>query len=157
MTGGRALAAALLAALLAVPPAALADACDPEVAEALARSAADGVDRDLAVIRHPRQGIRQPDSLFDLSCARDLFDFRGADVLFDAGGLLDGVLDIARKRVCDGAREAYARSLGRVPEPGVYLAGAAKPPGVRLRPSQGLSAAVGTDGELMRRIYGSGR
>ena len=152
-----ALAAALLAAPSALPPAALADACDPEVAEALARSAEEGVDRDLAVIRHPGQGVRQPDSLFDLSCVRNMFDFRGADILFDAGGLVDRTLDLARKRVCNAAREAYAEALGRRPDPRVYLGDAAKLPGVRLRPSPGFSAAVGTDGDLMRRLYGSGR
>ena len=157
MTVRFALAAALLAALPAVPPAALADACDPEVAEALFRSSEEAVDRDLAVIRHPGQGIRQPDSLFDLSCARDMFDFGGANILFDASGLVDRVLDLGRKRVCAAAREAYARSLGQIPDPRVYLDDVRKAPGVELRASEGFSAAVGTDGDLMRRIYGGPR
>ena len=52
----------------APPPAALEAGCDPGIREALAASAARGVEQDLAVIRNPDQGIRDPDSILDFSC-----------------------------------------------------------------------------------------
>ena len=50
--------------------------CDPGIREALAASAAWGVEQDLAVIRNPDQGIRDPDSILDFSCLKDLFNYR---------------------------------------------------------------------------------
>ena len=97
-----------------------ADACDPAVAEALAKSAQAGVEADLAIIRHPDQGIRNPDSIFDFSCIGDLFDYRAFDVLFDPAGALDDILDLARRRVCAAARDAYRRYLGRALDASVY-------------------------------------
>ena len=107
-----------------------ADACDPAVAEALARSAEAGVEADLAIIRHPDQGIRNPDSIFDFSCIRDLFDYRAFDVLFDPAGALDDILDLARRRLCAVARDAYRRYLGRALDASVYTVPARRLPGL---------------------------
>ena len=121
----------------AVPPpsgdAASGDpACDPAVAEALARSAEAGVEADLAIIRHPDQGIRNPDSIFDFSCIWDLFDYRAFDVLFDPAGALDDILDLARRRLCAVARDAYRRYLGRALDASVYTVPARRLPGLDL-------------------------
>ena len=107
-----------------------ADACDPAVAEALARSAEAGVEADLAIIRHPEQGIRNPDSIFDFSCIRDLFDYRAFDVLFNPAGALDDILDLARRRLCAVARDAYRRYLGRALDASVYTVPARRLPGL---------------------------
>ena len=104
--------------------------CDPAVAEALARSAEAGVEADLAIIRHPDQGIRNPDSIFDFSCIRDLFDYRAFDVLFDPAGALDDILDLARRRLCAVARDAYRRYLGRALDASVYTEPARRLPGL---------------------------
>ena len=112
------------------PDADHADACDPAVAEALARSAEAGVEADLAIIRHPDQGIRNPDSIFDFSCIRDLFDYRAFDVLFDPAGALDDILDLARRRLCAVARDAYRRYLGRGLDASVYTVPARRLPGL---------------------------
>ena len=104
--------------------------CDPAVAEALARSAEAGVEADLAIIRHPEQGIRNPDSIFDFSCIRDLFDYRAFDVLFDPAGALDDILDLARRRLCAVARDAYRRYLGRALDASVYTVPARRLPGL---------------------------
>ena len=104
--------------------------CDPAVAEALARSAEAGVEADLAIIRHPDQGIRNPDSIFDFSCIRDLFDYRAFDVLFDPAGALDDILDLARRRLCAVARDAYRRYLGRALDASVYTVPAHRLPGL---------------------------
>ena len=109
-----------------------AGACDPAVAEALARSAEAGVEADLAIIRHPDQGIRNPDSIFDFSCIRDLFDYRAFDVLFDPAGALDDILDLARRRLCAAARDAYRRYLGRALDASVYTVPARRLPGLDL-------------------------
>ena len=109
---------------------AMEDACDPAVAEALAKSAEAGVEADLAIIRHPDQGIRNPDSIFDFSCIRDLFDYRAFDVLFDPAGALDDILDLARRRICAAARDAYRRYLGRALDASIYTVPARRLPGL---------------------------
>ena len=95
-------------------------ACDPRVWQALADSAQAGVEAELAIIRDPDQGIRNPDSIFDFSCIWDLFDYSSFDILFDPAGALDGILDLARRRLCAAARDAYRRYLGRALDPAVY-------------------------------------
>ena len=138
-----------------------ADACDPAVAEALARSAEAGVEADLAIIRHPGQGIRNPDSIFDFSCIRDLFDYRAFDVLFDPAGALDDILDLARRRLCAVARDAYRRYLGRALDASVYTVPARRLPGLELDwQRRNLLEGIrgnGADAELFRGAVGGGR
>ena len=105
-------------------------ACDPRVRQALAESAQAGVEAELAVIRHPDQGIRNPDSIFDFSCIRDLFDYSAFDIQFDPAGALEDILDLARRRLCAAARDAYRRYLGRTLDPGVYTAPLPRLPGL---------------------------
>ena len=112
------------------PPAEADPRCDPEVAEALAGSAQAGVEADLAVLRHPDQGIRDPDSILEFSCVYDLFDYRAFDILFDPAGALDDVLDLARRRICAVARDTYRRWLGRVLDPAFYAVPARRLPGL---------------------------
>ena len=111
-------------------PAGRASACDPEVQRALARSAEAGVEADLAIIRHPGQGIRNPDSIFDFSCIWDLFDYRAFDLLFDPAGALEDILDLARRRLCAAARDAYRSYLGRALDASVYTVPARRLPGL---------------------------
>ena len=147
------------------PPGGVAteEACDPAVAEALARSAEAGVEADLAIIRHPEQGIRNPDSIFDFSCIRDLFDYRAFDVLFDPAGALDGILDLARRRLCAVARDAYRRYLGRALDATVYTVPARRLPGLDLdldgrgRNVLEDAGAPSGDSELFRDAVGGGR
>ncbi|MDD9990733.1 MAG: hypothetical protein OXP75_02945 [Rhodospirillales bacterium] len=146
----------------ASPPAAVSDAaCDPAVAEALARSAEAGVEADLAIIRHPDQGIRNPDSIFDFSCIWDLFDYSAFDVLFDPAGALDDILDLARRRLCAAARDAYRRYLGRALDASVYTVPARRLPGLGLgRERRNLLDGAGArsgDGELFRGVVEGGR
>ena len=133
-----AIATALVLLLLAAPAQAEAQppgiagsqsdaACDPEVAEALAGSAQAGVEADLAVLRHPDQGIRNPDSILDFSCITDLFDYRSFDIHFDPAGALEQILDLARRRICAAARDAYRRYVGRALDPSVYLSEYTRP------------------------------
>ena len=127
------LAAALALALWASPvpaetlPADGDPRCDPEVAEALAGSAQAGVEADLAVLRNPEQGIRNPDSILDFSCITDLFDYRSFDIHFDPAGALEQILDLARRRICAAARDAYRRYVGRALDPSVYLSEYTRP------------------------------
>ena len=139
--------------------------CDPAVAEALARSAEAGVEADLAIIRHPDQGIRNPDSILDFSCIRDLFDYRAFDVLFDPAGALDDILDLARRRICAAARDAYRRYLGRALDASVYTVPARRLPGLdpgwgtrvpERRNVIGDLGAGGTGNELFRNAVGGG-
>ena len=104
--------------------------CDPQVQAALAESAEQGVEDDIAIVRHPDQGIRDPDSILDFSCITDLFDYRAFDILFDPVGALDDILDLARRRICAAARDAYRNYLGRVLDPAVYTVPARRLPGL---------------------------
>ena len=176
---GLALAAlALLApALATVPGAAMAQAppaaieagdpgagCDPVIREALAASAARGVENDLAVIRNPDQGIRDPDSILDFSCVEDLFDYRAFNVLFDPGGALEEILGLARRRVCEAARNAYRGYVGRTLDASAYTSRLPRPPGLRGLPGLDIDArngnvlrGGGVDAERFRGIVGGGR
>ena len=106
---------------------AMEEACDPAVAEALAKSAEAGVEADLAIIRHEEQGIRNPDSILDFSCITDLFDYRSFDIHFDPAGALEYILDLARRRICAAARDAYRRYVGRALDPSVYVSEYTRP------------------------------
>ena len=148
-----------------------ASACAPEVAEALAASAQAGVEADLAVLRHPDQGIRDPDSILDFSCIGNLFDYRAFDILFDPAGGLDDILDLARRHVCAAARDAYRRYLGRTLDPFVYAVPARRLPGLagpagldidwrrrNVFDDMGAGAAAGAgNGGLFRDVVGAGR
>ena len=104
--------------------------CDPQVQAALAESAEQGVEDDIAIVRHPDQGIRDPDSILDFSCITDLFDYRAFDILFDPAGALDDILDLARRRLCAAARDAYRSYLGRTLDSTIYTVPARRLPGL---------------------------
>ena len=106
------------AALEAVPEA----DCAPEVRQALADSARAGVERDVAILRHPDQGIRDPDSILDFSCLDDLFDFGRFDILFDPGISMAHLLGLVQRRICAAAREAYRGYVGRPLDDALYTA-----------------------------------
>ena len=89
------------------------DACDPEIRQGLMESATAGVQGDLAVIRSPDQGIRNPDSILDLSCLDELFDFGGFDLFYDPGASMHDLLGLLERQVCAVARNAYRGYLGR--------------------------------------------
>ena len=139
-------------------------ACDPQVAEALAGSAQAGVEADLAVLRNPDQGIRNPDSILDFSCITDLFDYRSFDIHFDPAGALERILDLARRHICAAARDAYRRYVGRALDPAVYTSVYARP--VRRLPGLDVDWGRGNviddlggngDGALFRNVVGDTR
>ena len=88
-------------------------ACDPEIRQGLMDSATVGVQEDLAIIRDPDQGIRRPDSILDLSCLEDLFDFGGFDVFYDPGASMQDLMGLLRRQVCAVAENAYEKYVGR--------------------------------------------
>ena len=127
---------------------------------ALAESAEAGVEADLAIIRHPGQGIRNPDSIFDFSCIWDLFDYRAFDLLFDPAGALEDILDLARKRLCAAARDAYRSYLGRALDASVYTVPARRLPGLDIDwQRRNLVDDVGgsADSERFRGVVEGGR
>lgn len=139
------LAAALALMLAAVPAAAeetggeaaLEAGCDPVVREALARSARVGVEADVAIVRHPQQGIRNPDSILDLSCLEDLFDFRTFDILFDPGRYMTELLGLVQRRICAVARQTYRDYVGRPLDAAVYTVTPPPLPGLYVTPQYG--------------------
>lgn len=136
------------------PPSGPAD-CDPQVAEALADAAEAGVRTDLAVIRHPDQGIRKPDSILDLSCVWDMFDYRGFDILHDPGAALDRILNLARNRICNEARDVYRRHVGRSLDARVFAGPARDIPGTRTTTVRGnVLEDAGIERETFRRLFG---
>lgn len=108
------LAAAALGAGLAAPAAAApGDDCDPAVERALVQSAQAGARDGVRIVRHPRLGVRNPDSLFDLSCVTEMFDYRHSNILFNPDRAMADILGLLRRFVCDRAREAYRGFVGR--------------------------------------------
>ena len=135
--------------------------CDPQVREALAANAERGVEDELAIIRHPDQGIRDPDSILDFSCIADLFDYRAFDLLFDPAGALEDILDLARRRICAAARDAYRSYLGRTLDSTIYTVPARRLPGLdvdwRRRNVLGGVRAGSADSELFRGVVEGGQ
>ena len=128
----------------APPPAALEAGCDPGIREALAASAARGVEQDLAVIRNPDQGIRDPDSILDFSCVEDLFNYRAFNVLFDPGRALEEILGLAQRRVCEIARNTYRGYVGRTLNASVYTSRLPRLPGLHRLPGLDTDARTAT-------------
>ena len=148
----------------APPPAALEAGCDPGIREALAASAARGVEQDLAVIRNPDQGIRDPDSILDFSCLEDLFNYRAFNVLFDPGGALEEILGLAQRRVCEIARNTYRGYVGRMLDASVYTSRLPRLPGLHRLPGLDTDARngnilqdSGVNAERFRGILGGGQ
>lgn len=110
-------AAGLFAMLLAAAPAAGQSGsqvdCDPEIAKALEESAVRGVERDQVIIRHPEEGIGDPDSIYDLSC--DLLNFPSWDALVRLPSLPD-----LFGRLCDAARAVWRDRVTRPFDRGIY-------------------------------------
>ena len=135
--------------------------CDPGIRAALTASAARGVGQDLAVIRNPDQGIRDPDSILDFSCLEDLFNYRAFNVLFDPGRALEEILGVARRRVCEISRNTYRGYLGRPLDAAVYTSRQPRLPGL---PGLDTGAPIGNilrggglDAERFRGIVGGGQ
>ena len=143
---------ALALALMAAPAAAQTDTgtaqgghgCDPKVEAALLNAAAEGVERDLTVIRHPDEGIGEPDSIFDLDC--DFFRFPDYDAHVGLPTLGD-LIDTLKRRACALARDAWRRNVGRKFDRGIYGIGS----DIDRLPGLGPSAGV------VVRPAGSGR
>ena len=121
---------AAAAALLLQAPQAFAAACDPQVAAALAEAAQRGVERDVAIVRHPDQGIRNPESILEFSCASEMFDYGKFDLFY--GRAASDLLGLVRRQVCDAARRAYGRYVGRTLDAAIYTA--PRLPGLEARP-----------------------
>ena len=142
---------------------AMEDACDPAVAEALARSAEAGVEADLAIIRHPDQGIRNPEFhprllLHPGTCSTTA----PSTCCSIPRGTLDDILDLARRRLCAAARDAYRRYLGRALDASIYTVPARRLPGLDLdwrRRSVLDDAGAGDAGgaDLFRGLVGGGQ
>ena len=155
---GMALALALMAGPAAGQtgggPAPVDDGCDPEVKAALLNAASEGVERDLTVIRHPEEGIGEPDSIFDLDC--DFFRFPDYDAHVSLPTLGD-LIDALKRRACALARDAWRRNVGRAFDRRIYgigtdidrLPGLGPSAGVVIRPSGSRSAA-----DVFRRAIG---
>ena len=160
--------AALVAAVLALSlwqPAfaagetdAAGDDCAPEVEQALIEGARIGVERDVAVLRHPGQGIRDPDSILDFSCLDDLFDFRRFDILFDPGRSMSDLLGLVQRRICAAARDAYRGYLGRPLDAAHYTARIPRLPGLdQVRTTNADVPVRAGSAETFRRIVGDSR
>ena len=80
-----------------------------------------------------------PDSILDFSCITDLFDYRSFDIHFDPAGALEHILDLARRRICAAARDAYRRYVGRALDPSVYVSEHTRPLGPPSRPRYRLA------------------
>ncbi len=129
--------------------------CDPEVAEALVKAAEAGAQADFSVIRHRDQGIRKPDSILDLSCVWDMFDYRGMDILYNPGDALDRILNLARDRICSEASDVYGRHVGRSLDAGVFAGPVWDVPGASTRSIHGNALQdAGIERERFRRLFG---
>ena len=130
MGAGRMVAAAALGACLALPAGAAGDDCDPAVERALVENAEIGAKDDVKIVRHPEMGIRDPESLFDLSCVTDMFDYSHADILYRPDRGMTDMLGLLEKFICDRAREAYRGFVGRGLNPAAFARELPRLPGL---------------------------
>lgn len=125
----RCAAVAVLAALAAGPAAADED-CDPEVERALVESAETGARDDVRIVRHREMGIRDPESLFDLSCVTRMFDYRHSNILFRPDRAMSEMLGLLNRLICDRAREAFRGFNGRALDATVFARDLPRLPGL---------------------------
>ncbi|MDE0173301.1 MAG: hypothetical protein OXM60_07670 [Defluviicoccus sp.] len=136
-------AAAFAAALAAAAPAAGQDAparegdCDPEVERALAASAEAGAREDFRAVRHAEMGIRDPESIFDLSCVSRMFDYAHSNILFDPGRAMSDIVGLLNRLICDRARETFGRYVGRSLDARIFAPELERLPGLDIATERG--------------------
>lgn len=100
--------------LLGAPATMASDpACDPLVREALAMRAKSGAEADMALIRHPVSGVREPLSIVDFSCGPDLFGYQPFNIFFDPGHAMADIFGLGGALVCEAAARAWEAGLAR--------------------------------------------
>ena len=106
---------AVAAGLAMTPDDAMAGdpACDPLIEEALEMRARSGAEADVALIRHPASGVREPLSIVDFSCGPDLFGYQPFDIFFDPGHAMADILRLGGALVCEAAARAWEAGLRR--------------------------------------------
>ena len=104
--------------------------CDPAVERDLERGAERGANREVRVVRDPEFGIRDPESLFDLSCLERMFDYGHANILFDPGRAMSDILGLLRRTVCRAAQDAYRGYVGRTLHVGAFARDLPRLPGL---------------------------
>ena len=95
----------------------------------------------------------------------DLVEAQGVGVHFDPAGALEYILDLARRRICAAARDAYRRYVGRALDPSVYVSEYTRPldrlPGLDIDwPRRNVFDDLGADdagSELFRGVVGGGQ
>ena len=103
---------AVAALCLALPAAAADEDCDPEVERALVENAEAGARDDIRIVRDREMGIRDPESLFDLSCVTNMFDYGHSNILTPGRNMTD-VVGLLNRALCDTLRDALGRFSGR--------------------------------------------
>ena len=88
-------------------------ACDPLVEEALEMRARAGAEADMALIRHPASGVREPLSIVDFACGPDLFGYQPFDIFFEPGHAMADILRLGGPLVCEAAARAWEAGLAR--------------------------------------------
>lgn len=86
---------------------------DPLVEKALEMRARSGAEADVALIRHPASGAREPPSIVDFACGPDLFGHQPFDIFFDPGHAMADVLRLGGALVCEAAARAWEAGRSR--------------------------------------------
>ena len=119
----RGLAAAAVLAVTMSGAAAGDPACDPRVREALDLRARIGTEADVALIRHPASGVREPLSIVDFSCGPELFGYQPFDIFFDPGHAMADILGLGGALVCEAAARAWEAGRSRRLPAGIFRLG----------------------------------
>lgn len=154
------LAALAVAAALACPAAgqepAFDPACPPEVASALETAATSAAEGEVAVIRDPSDGIRDPLSILDFSCVDRLFNYGIYNIFFDPGRAMEDILGLVNRTVCNLARDAYRNAIGRQRTPS-FIRDIRRLPGTSVRRQRwNLLDEIDPADDLTRTIFQEG-
>lgn len=88
-------------------------ACNPQVQSALLEASRTGAERATGIINNPESGIGLPKSVFELGCLDNLFDLKSINVLFDPGSVIDGIINQAKQRICNTAKDYYTNTVSK--------------------------------------------
>ncbi len=148
------LATVLLLAVQLPVDAAEDPACDPDVRQLLEDHAVRGIERNVALVRHPEMGVREPLSILDVSCVSDMFSYRSYDVFFDPGRSWTDILGLLQRKICSAARDAHHNAINRSLDRSVFdLTRSVTRESTRL---PGLTKPADTDAETQFRMVVQG-
>ena len=121
-------------------------ACNPVVQEALLQEASNGAQLQYGIVRNPTQGIKEPDSLWELNCLDDVMNAPNLNVLIDPDTIANWLIDQLKNKICQAYEEHYAANVETPFDPRVFTSKIPRLPGINV--SGSTSDVIDGGGEV---------